>query len=93
MDNNKYFVRITADSPLVSPEPQLKITQEDLQVFPDINKFVEDLMKTIQENERKITFKSAEIESLKILLTMYRNDSNPLESSVKIKELTSKTFF
>jgi len=90
MENNKYFIRITSDSPkTTSPEPKLIITQEDVHTFPDINKFVEDLIKTLQEKERIITFKSAEIESLKTLLTHYRNDSNPLETSVKIKEITS----
>lgn len=87
--NNKYFIRITDSSKETSPEPKLPITQEDLHTFPDINKFVDELIKALQEKERIITFKSAEIESLKTLLTHYRNDSNPLETSVKIKEITS----
>ena len=90
MDNNKYFVRITSDTPISSPQPNIKVTQEDVKEFSDINKFVEDLIKNLQEKERIIIFKNAEIESLKNLLTMYRNDSNPLETSAKIKELSSK---
>lgn len=69
--------------------PELRITKEDLHDFPEINNFVEDLIKDLQERDRAIINKNAEIDSLNNLLIIYRDYANPLHNMTRIKEITS----
>lgn len=97
-DPHKYFIKVSSSDsnskkPVISsPDPPkpLEISQEDVNNFPEINKFIANLLKTLQEKEQALIKKSSELESLRTLLAMYRNSGNPLELSAKIKEITRK---
>lgn len=82
---NAYFIKITQPSTI--EKSSTAISNQDLTLFPDINKWIEDMIKSIQEKEREILFKNAENESLKILLNLYRSVGDPSEYEQKKKEI------
>lgn len=93
---NKFFIKVSSipdtQNLISSPISQPKISQEDIQAFPEINTFIEDLIKSLQEKEKALLSKNSEIETMKTLLTMYRNEENPLEISTKVKEITRNSY-
>lgn len=96
MENpHKYFIKVSSSdskTPTISsPDPKPPdISKEDLSNFPEINKFITNLMKNLQEKDLLLIKKSSELESLRTLLAMYRDSQTPLELSSKIKEITRK---
>lgn len=82
---NQYFSKVKSTE---SNNSLPLFTQEDCETNCDANKWINDLMQTVEENNRLILFKNAENESIKLVLNMYRRFGDPSEYEKKFKELS-----